>query len=187
MCDASFCFFLYCVFLNLSLSPFLPLSSAVTLGLRWSCTQTFHGGSYKHLQRHKLMRDTHWKTHTQTERKKEILTVWLSLLPNLSSCFLLFFSHSFDISCALSVLLQDFAIVMLLPLRCKTWSLLNIKVLVCISYQFCKVFYPLSIHSLHLIYFWKIMPTLSLSFCLPPLLHPPNILLIASAPPRGSH
>lgn len=91
MCDGSFCFFLFCVSLNLSLSLLLPLSSAVTLGLRWSCTQTFHGGSYKHLQRHKLDETLAQKnTHTDTHTLRESLIVWLSLLSNFSFCFLLF-------------------------------------------------------------------------------------------------
>lgn len=55
MCVSVSCFPLYECMMALSafLSFSLPLSAflpAVNLGLRWSCTQTFHGGSYKHLK-----------------------------------------------------------------------------------------------------------------------------------------
>lgn len=88
MCDGSFWVFLFCVFLNLSLSLLLPLSSTVTLGLRWSCTQIFHGGSYKHKDTHEW--DTCTETHTQRHTNRESLTVLLSLSSYFSFRFLLF-------------------------------------------------------------------------------------------------
>lgn len=91
------CPFLLVLFSCLSL--FLPLSSAITLGLRWSCTQTFHGGSYEHLQRLKLIRHMHRNIHRYTQKERESILICGRLFFQTFLSVSCFFSCNFDLFC----------------------------------------------------------------------------------------